>query len=71
MVNQIDSTRDFISDNPTRQRSDTYTLDRQRSNTKFRFDDLIVALANTHENQRARQVTEWEGMRRQNFPRSV
>ena len=36
-----------------------------------RFDDLIVSLADTHENRRARQVVEWERMRRQNFPLSV
>jgi hypothetical protein len=28
-------------------------------------DDLIMSLANAYENIRARQVTEWEGMRRQ------
>lgn len=28
-------------------------------------DDVIVSLANAYENQRARQVTEWEQMRRQ------
>ncbi|CAN5603445.1 hypothetical protein BH10ACI3_BH10ACI3_26160 [soil metagenome] len=28
-----------------------------------RFDDLIVSLANAHENRRARQVNEWERMR--------
>ena len=31
------------------------------------FDDVIAALANAHENRRARQVTEWESMRRQAF----
>ncbi len=28
------------------------------------LDDLIMSLANAHENRRARQVTEWESMRR-------
>lgn len=28
-------------------------------------DDVIVSLANAYENQRARQVTEWEQMSRQ------
>jgi hypothetical protein len=28
-------------------------------------DDVIMSLANAYENQRARQVTEWEQMRRQ------
>ncbi|MBK6723312.1 MAG: hypothetical protein IPG58_08560 [Acidobacteria bacterium] len=32
------------------------------------FDDVIASLANATENRRARQVSEWEGMRRQVFP---
>jgi hypothetical protein len=36
-----------------------------------RMDDLIVSLANAHENRRARQVTEWEEMRHRNFPMFV
>ena len=28
-------------------------------------DELIVSLANAHENRRAQQVTEWERLRRQ------
>lgn len=34
-------------------------------------DDLIVSLANAYENQRARQVFEWERIRRQNAQRNA
>ena len=34
-------------------------------------DDLIVSLSDAYENRRARQVIEWEKVRRQNAQRSV
>lgn len=34
-------------------------------------DELIMSLANAYENQRARQVTEWERLRRQNVQRAA
>lgn len=34
-------------------------------------DDLIVSLADAYENQRARQVMEWEKVRRQNVYRAA
>ena len=34
-------------------------------------DDLILSLADAYENRRARQVVEWEKVRRQNAQRSV
>lgn len=34
-------------------------------------DDLIVSLSDKHENRRARQVFEWEKVRRQNVQRTV
>lgn len=34
-------------------------------------DDLIVSLADAYENQRARQVVEWERVRRQNIYRGA
>ena len=34
-------------------------------------DDVIVSLASAYENQRARQVTEWEQMRRQMVRRAA
>ena len=36
-----------------------------------RIDDLIVSLADAHENERARQVTEWEQMRQYDLPLSI
>lgn len=71
MVNHIDSTREFTHDNSQQHISDTHFSDRTRTNKSFRFDDLIVTLANAHENRRARQVTEWESMRHKSFPAAV
>ena len=71
MVNQFDSTHDFTLDNSQQHFSDTHFSDRTRANKPFRFDDLIVTLANAHENRRARQVTEWERMRHKSFPAAV
>ena len=34
-------------------------------------DDLIVSLQDAYENKRARQVFEWERVRRQNYRRAV
>lgn len=34
-------------------------------------DDLILSLSDKHENRRARQVFEWEKIRRQNAQRAV
>ncbi|MET0752558.1 MAG: hypothetical protein ABWZ66_04265, partial [Pyrinomonadaceae bacterium] len=34
-------------------------------------DDLIVSLSNAYENKRARQVVEWENIRRQNVQRAA
>lgn len=50
----------------------------RNSNSSYKFehfptqkptniDDVIYSLANTIENRRARQVTEWERLRRQTF----
>jgi hypothetical protein len=43
------------------------------SKTKGNYsnDDLIVSLADAYENKRARQVFEWEKIRRQNAQRTV
>ena len=37
---------------------------RSRRNDNYFNDDLIVSLADAHENKRARQVTEWEKRQR-------
>ncbi len=34
-------------------------------------DELIMSLSDAYENQRARQVTEWERLRRQNVRRAA
>ncbi len=34
-------------------------------------DELIVSLSDAYENKRARQVTEWERLRRQNVQRAA
>lgn len=39
-------------------------LDKRISNRLFFNDDLIVSLADAYENKRARQVFEWEKIRR-------
>lgn len=44
-------------------------ISKQKEN--FPNDDLIVSLSDAYENQRARQVIEWEKIRRQNAQRGV
>ncbi len=44
-------------------------ISKQRENPSS--DDLIVSLADAHENKRARQVVEWEKVRRQNVQRAA
>jgi len=79
MVNRNNTKTDGKPDKLTRQDavdafnyiSETLSSNTSKSRDKPRFDDLIGSLANAHENRRARQVTEWEEMRQQNFPLSV
>lgn len=51
--------------------SEILSSKRNRSKEKPVNDDLIGALANAHENQRAQQVTEWEQMRRLHLSRAA
>lgn len=44
---------------------------RQTQYKELAPDDLIVSLANAHENKRAQQVTEWEKLRVQNVKRAI
>ncbi len=44
-------------------------LSKQKEN--FQNDDLIVSLSDAYENKRARQVFEWEKIRRQNAQRNA
>lgn len=48
-------------------------LAKRRSKTKINqsSDDLIVSLSDAYENKRARQVFEWERVRRQNVQRGA
>ena len=72
MVNRINQNADGNRDKLTRQDTAAInyiseTFPSTRSQPKH-IDDLIVSLANTHENRRARQVTEWEKMRQHYVP---
>jgi hypothetical protein len=74
MVNRLNKTNDGERDRLTPQDafdainyiSESPDYNRSQSIENLRFDDLIISLANAHENRRARQVTEWESMRRHN-----
>lgn len=72
MVNRINENADRNRNKQTQDAaainyiSDTFSSKRSQPKS---IDDLIVALANAHENRRARQVTEWEKMR--NYVQSV
>ncbi|HEV7700889.1 MAG TPA: hypothetical protein VGO43_11715 [Pyrinomonadaceae bacterium] len=58
MVNRIhsDTPRDPERNHPTR----NSLSERTASTRPIYVDDIIVSLANAHENRRARQVTEWQ-----------
>ena len=77
MANRINYTADGTPDKLTRQDAAaalnyfSETLSAARPHNRPRFDDLIVSLANAHENRRARQVSEWESMGRQIFRASA
>jgi len=57
MVNRIDRTTDGNRTN--RQDAPAFSSSPLQRDIP-RIDDLIVSLANAHENRRARQVSEWE-----------
>ncbi|MBV9215316.1 MAG: hypothetical protein JO053_03995 [Acidobacteria bacterium] len=44
-----------------------HSFDRRRSVSLAPSDEVIAALANAPENRRARQVSEWESLRRHNL----
>ncbi len=65
VVNEIEPSREKDAAATASYRTET------RRPRKSRFkdnvnDELIVSLSDAYENQRARQVSEWEYMRRQN-----
>jgi len=45
-------------------------ISKQKS-SNLQSDELIVSLSDTYENKRARQVFEWEKVRRQNVQRAA
>ncbi len=47
------------------------TLSSRNTKDNPPLDDVIAHLANAHENRRARQVTEWERMFKQNVQRAA
>jgi hypothetical protein len=56
--NETTEVLDYISDIPSSRQ--------QKSKDNSSPDDLIVSLSDAYENKRARQVFEWERVRRQN-----
>lgn len=61
MANRINSKIDFKLDN--RQNAAINYISEYPSTVRIHhkhIDDLILSLANAHENRRARQVNEWE-----------
>ncbi len=68
MVNQIDTKLDYAPDTAKRR---NLLSARREHRSDPRSEELIASLANSYENQRARQVTEWEQMRRHNLPAAV
>jgi hypothetical protein len=66
MVNRIssDSRRTPEHNNPTRNSLSEHGA---ASTKSVYVDDIIVSLANAHENRRARQVTEWQRVATQSF----
>jgi hypothetical protein len=66
--------RTFIPNDSDRDKaanSDQPAAPRSSHNTKGPSDEIIVSLANTYENKRARQVIEWERVQPANVRRSV
>lgn len=63
MVNRNDINTPRRSDNIHRSES-THSRPTAARRETPQDDDMIMSLANSYENKRARQVTEWELMRR-------
>jgi len=66
MAEHID--RNIPRDHARENNSQTLTSSRSHTTNARPSDDVIASLANATENRRARQVSEWERMRRQVFP---
>ena len=71
MVNRITTDTGRNSDTAPRTTRNFINPNTSRNNERPPVDDVIASLANAHENRRARQVTEWERMFRQNVQRAA
>jgi hypothetical protein len=71
MVNRINRKSDSKADKLTHQGNWVSAARTSVSSQPKYIDDLIVSLANAHENRRARQVIEWEQMPRHYIQRSA
>jgi hypothetical protein len=60
MVNRTTRKTDGNLDKQTRQHAAAFSSSQNHAKDNPRTDDVIVSLANAHENRRARQVNEWE-----------
>jgi hypothetical protein len=72
MVNRKNTTARNIDKPRENERSNQPLSTQQRSSKRERSlnDDVIMSLSNAYENQRARQVTEWERVGFQNIYRT-
>lgn len=72
MVNRKNTTARNIDKPHENERSDQPLSLQQRSSKRERpiNDDVIMSLSNAYENQRARQVSEWERVGFQNLYRT-
>ena len=68
MINRNDNIHD--TDRISHPNPDRSSASRISSN-KINSDDVIMSLANTYENKRARQVGEWERVQAANFRRPI
>ena len=66
MVSRNDNTHD--TDRISHSNSDRSSASRNLT-SKLSSDEVILSLANTHENKRARQVSEWERVQPANIRR--
>ncbi len=66
VVNEIDSLRETEAVTAATYRPEPRRSRKSRSKDSLINDELILSLSDAYENERARQVSEWEYMRRQN-----
>ncbi|MFL6467723.1 MAG: hypothetical protein ACJ72Z_07170 [Pyrinomonadaceae bacterium] len=69
MVNRIHNAQE--SERNSHSFLDRHPSNRNHQNKPVSSDEIIVSLANTYENQRARQVNEWERVQAANVRRTT